>query len=411
LPLIFAQSKQVSELSVVQQIEKKTAQSELKKFRKSVDQARKLHEAKDYQNAIIDFEAALLIIPNHPQILSELAFTALFAQEYEIAIQASEKALSTFKIDQPLIEKDTDLLGSICFNLGSAYEKQGDVSKASQAYVKSLEYRLNRIVRERLEAIDPQKYAQFDTFHTKTLKGPLISQDQLCQAIIKNSKDPVEKKNPCQFIILDKQTTIDQAGLLDALRIEKNIAQFKNDPNLSLGIISFEISDLPMSIDFRFFMKSSKGYFYQEQPISIYNPGAFGIHQHLSIQKIKRFKFFGYGNPVFKIQFQTDFTDMDMAGTIENHQSSTYLMWCGLGQSLRPSCTKPLEISHLSETSINQLGEEKVDLSAEKPLEKWSLSVEDTDQTISVKQGELILIKKLPKSASFEIGERKLIIE
>ncbi len=416
MPSIFAQSKpdsqqSLSELSLVQQIEKKVAQSDLKKFRKHIEQARKSHEAKAYQNAISAFQAALKIIPNHPQTLSEIAYSALFHQDYPLSIQSSELGASILKAHHLMIEKDKDLLGSIYFNLGLSYEKQGDMLKASDAYVQSLEYRLNQTVRERLESIDPKKYAAFDSFHAKALKGPFVQQDELCQEIIKNTTTEIEKEKPCQFIILDKHTSIDQPGLLDQMIVQANMANFKNDPNLSLGIMAFQTSDLGGSIDFRFLIKTSKGYYYQNEPISIYNPGAFGIHQYLTLKQIKRFRFFGYENPIFKIQFETNFTDMDMAGAIEHNENHTYLIWCGIGNTMKPSCTKNLEIKESTETVINQIGDEKIDPSEAKPLESWSLIVEEQDQVIQVKQGDLIGIKKLRKQIAFEIGERKLIFE
>ncbi len=410
---VFAQSN--SDQSLVQQTEAKINTADLKTFRKLVEQARKAHIDQDYQKAVSGFQAALKVIPNHPQILSELAYSALSLQSYALVDQSSNQAISLLKAHQAQTEKDKDLMGSTLFNLGSSYEKQGQLSKAADAYVESLSFRLNRVVREKLEAIDPKKFIALNTFHAKALKGPFMKSSDLCQVAIKDIQVEGEK-NPCELVILDQKTDSSiNAGLSDFLNVEKNMAHFKNDPSFSLGLIAIEHlqenATMPISMDFLIFIKTEKGYFYQNQPVSIYNPGAFGIMQNLNIQQIKRFKFFGYEYPVFKIQFETDFRDADMAGAIEKLQKSQFLVWCGIGNSMQPSCTQRLEIQSSFEVIINSDMDSTIDQSQQKPLESWTLSIEEDEQSVDVKQGVLTRIKKLPKSASFELGKRKLIFE
>lgn len=410
---LFAQSN--SDQSLVQQIEAKINAKDLKTFRKHVEQARKAHLDQDYQKAVLAFQSALKVIPNHPQILSELAYSALSLESYALVDQSSNQAISLLKAHQPQTEKDKDLIGSSLFNLGTSYEKQAQLSKAADAYVESLRFRLNRVVREKLEAIDPKKFIALNTFHAKALKGPFLKSSDLCQAAIKDIQVEGEK-NPCELVILDQKTASSlNAGLLDFLNVEKNMAHFKNDPSFSLGFIAIkhleENAIMPMSMDFLILIKTEKGYFYQNQPISIYNPGAFGIMQNLNVQQIKRFKFFGYEHPIFKIQFETNFRDADMAGAIENLKSSQFLVWCGIGASMKPSCTQRLEIQSSSEVQVNAEIDSSVDQSQQKPLESWTLLIEEDEQSVDVKQGVLTSIKKLPKSASFELGKRKLIFE
>ena len=175
---LFAQSN--SDQSLVQQIEAKINAKDLKTFRKHVEQARKAHLDQDYQKAVLAFQSALKVIPNHPQILSELAYSALSLESYALVDQSSNQAISLLKAHQPQTEKDKDLIGSSLFNLGTSYEKQAQLSKAADAYVESLRFRLNRVVREKLEAIDPKKFIAFNTFHAKSLNGPFVNTNDLC---------------------------------------------------------------------------------------------------------------------------------------------------------------------------------------------------------------------------------------
>ncbi len=78
---------------------------------------------------------------------------------------------------------------------------------------------------------------------------------------------------------------------------------------------------------------------------------------------------------------------------------------------MKPSCTQRLEIQSSSEVQVNAEIDSSVDQSQQKPLESWTLLIEEDEQSVDVKQGVLTSIKKLPKSASFELGKRKLIFE
>jgi hypothetical protein len=110
-------------------------------FRGRMSQGRAFEKQGKYAEAMAEFEAALVIAPNHARALSELGWAAFKGGKLERSIEASRGAVSD--------EKDPRVAGASLYNLGRALEAQQDREGARRAYRDSLEVRPNQVVLER----------------------------------------------------------------------------------------------------------------------------------------------------------------------------------------------------------------------------------------------------------------------
>lgn len=119
-----------------------------KQYREHLREGRKLVQGKKYKEGLEVFEKALAIDPNNARILSEIGWAAYLAGDYERSIQANN--------DSVRFAKEDKLKGASLYNLGRVAEAQKDTSKAATYYERSLIFRENKTVRERLASVKAQ---------------------------------------------------------------------------------------------------------------------------------------------------------------------------------------------------------------------------------------------------------------
>ncbi|WP_157595170.1 tetratricopeptide repeat protein [Plesiocystis pacifica] len=102
--------------------------------------------AKDYAGAMAHLEAALEIDPGHVATLGELGWAAFRAGELALARRTTLAGLAHAPTD--------DQRGMLLYNLGRIDEAEGFPETAKARYRRSLQFRDNAIVRERLAGLE-----------------------------------------------------------------------------------------------------------------------------------------------------------------------------------------------------------------------------------------------------------------
>ncbi len=114
-----------------------------------------LEDQRKWSDALGEFEAALVAKPGDARALTEVGFTAYFADKLDRAKEASLAAVAAAKDDKKL-------RGAALFNLGLSVEKTMPHA-ASALYSESLKIRPNRAVRARLAKLQANKDASKPT--------------------------------------------------------------------------------------------------------------------------------------------------------------------------------------------------------------------------------------------------------
>ncbi len=385
--------------------DKKLSSAENKTYRQGLSEGRKLHKAKDYAGAVKAFEKALAVNPDDPRALSELGYAAFFAKDYKYAEESTKKALDR--------SSDPELRGATLYNLGLIYEANGKNADAITAYMQSLEARPNRVVREALAKLDPTKAALYDPLKPIALSGPYAKLDDWCKAAKADSSflqttvclSSIDKKSPPYGVEGQFEASAVAAPYL-AVRLVVAAAPLFFDEG-SAAPATFEGSGEAL---YHVAIQTKKGWYVTEEGIYVYNPGAFGIYNDLSIKSIEVKDAIPGGQPEVLISYSFDSRDSDMAGAIAYYASSEETILCGVGPSGAPSCTNPLTLKMVSGVDTSLWDEAELGPAPEKSSEaEWSLSLSFlADGQLELKQGSLKKTKALPKETKALLGTRAL---
>jgi tetratricopeptide (TPR) repeat protein len=138
----------------------------------AIARGRALAKKSDYSAAIRAFQEALGVDPDDPTALSELGLAAFRAGDFPLAVEISQRAVAV--APTPLLR------GASLYNLGRAQESLGQTDRAVDSYRRSYTDRPNRIVRERLLALDPEMTASLDPVSPQPLDGPYANLADFC---------------------------------------------------------------------------------------------------------------------------------------------------------------------------------------------------------------------------------------
>jgi tetratricopeptide (TPR) repeat protein len=161
---------------------KKATPDELRKYRAALKQGQSLAGKGDHAGALAAFNQALAVFPDDPVVLDEMGTVYYKQKDFANAETMARRAAAR--------TPDAKLRGRALFNLGRIQEARNEKDKAIDSYKRSLDDRPNRIVRERLAALDPASAAEKDRFAPAPMAGPFRSIKEWCErSDIKKSCD------------------------------------------------------------------------------------------------------------------------------------------------------------------------------------------------------------------------------
>jgi hypothetical protein len=365
---------------------KKPSAAETKNYNSALEEGRKLHVEKDYQGAIKAFEKALAAKPNDPQALSELGYAAYFDKNYSYALECTQKAIDN--------STDKELRGAAYYNLALILEETGKKSKAIDALVTSYTERPNRVVREKLAKLDAAKAAQLDPAAPKQMQGYYDDIDAWC--LVTRPITDINEEEPPYNCRADEELT---QGVLNI----KPGTAYKNIRFVYKSTSEMEDAEK----DYYIAIQTKKGWYVSKPLEYIYNPGAMGISNEITIDKIEIKELVGGGEPEIRIDYTVVRADSDMAGAIINTNTNKSTVFCGLTSYGTPSCTDPIQTANSTETDTEFWDEEELGPKPKtEPPTSWNLNISLSDGQLEIKQGTLKGIKSLPASAKAILGKR-----
>ncbi len=155
----------------------------------ALGKARKLAAAGKHAEAVAALEQAVKAHPDDLAAQAELGFEAYKAKDYARAEAVTRAVIA--KVPAPEVP-DMDLAcrtrGAALYNLGLILEATNRPRDAAAAYSDSLASRQSRLVREKLQKLDPALAAKRDPLAPDPLAGPFASVAASCEDEYKDAK-------------------------------------------------------------------------------------------------------------------------------------------------------------------------------------------------------------------------------
>ncbi len=153
---------------------------EVARFREGLKRGRALAGRGDLDGAVAAFQEALAAMPEEPRALDELGVAAWRKKDLPFAEKTLRRAVE--------VQADPRKRAAALYNLGRVLEDKADKAGAVAAYTRSLRDRPNKVVRERLGALDAAAAAALDPLTPKEMEGPFPSVKAWCKEQKKDCK-------------------------------------------------------------------------------------------------------------------------------------------------------------------------------------------------------------------------------
>lgn len=308
-----------------------------KSFLKAMADARALHEKKDYAGAVRGFQGALVIAPDDPRGLSELGWAAFFLNDLDLAEGSTRKAIE--------LAKEPYLKASSYYNLGRIQEERGQKDLAKESYKKSLEFKMNTTVKERLAQIDAALASSFEVLGVRGAAGPRVSLDSYCEGL---EKKALPEKVRCEGAPQD---------LGDAFKGPSRVLK-PGAPYLAVRVIASArwgdrdeaITREPPAVgggttEYHLAIRTKAGWFVVERAMTTENPGKDGITESVEVKELAVRGVVPGGSPFVLLRALHYRGDSNMSVNELEESTDEGLTVCGAGPSGIISCTRPIRLS------------------------------------------------------------------
>jgi hypothetical protein len=309
----------------------KLSEEDERRFLKAMVEARGLHDKKDYAGAVKGFQGALAIAPDDPRALSELGWSALYAKDLDLAEASTKKAL----------ERATEayLKASSHYNLGRIQEERGQRDEAIASYKRSLELKLNPVVKDRLAKLDAALAAAFEVLGVTNTKGPFVSVEAFCEDWKRRAlpeKTRCEPKREGLGEAYKGPSSVAKPGApYQAVRVVASSRALKGGEPPEIG---------GGATEYHLVLRTKVGFFAMEKAAATSNPGEDGITESLTVKELAVRDAIQGGAPEVIFRASHYRGDSNMAvNELEEYVNET-LTVCGVGPSERPSCTRPIPL-------------------------------------------------------------------
>jgi tetratricopeptide (TPR) repeat protein len=309
----------------------KLREEDERRFLKVMGEARALHEKKDYEGAIKGFQGALAIAPDDPLALSGLGWAAFYAKDLDLAEASTKKAL----------ERATEAyLKALChYNMGRIQEERGRREDAIASYKRSLELKMNPVVKERLAKLDAALAAAFEALGITGTKGPFVSLEAFC--------DDWKKRALPEKVRCDPKAE----GLGEAYKGPLSVAK-PGAPYQAVRVVASSRAvkggDPPElgggATEYHLVLRTKVGFFALEKAAETSNPGEDGITESLTVKELAVLDAIpgGAAEVLFRVSHYRGDSNMAV-NELEEYVKET-LTVCGVGPSEKPSCTRPIPL-------------------------------------------------------------------
>jgi hypothetical protein len=113
-------------------------------------------------------------------------------------------------------------------------------------------------------------------------------------------------------------------------------------------------------------IKLNNRWFVSNELFSVYNPGAMGMYEDISVEKFEPTNLIRSGSTEIKLIVNHHSTHLDRAVNEVEHWETTLLVLCSIGLSGKPGCTAPGIINLSGAREVLDDKEERVAIAAEK---------------------------------------------
>jgi tetratricopeptide (TPR) repeat protein len=353
--------------------DKELSAAERRQYNAALTEGRTLQRKKDFRGSIVAFRKALTIWPDDPHALSELGWAALFAKDLDLAESSLQRALDC--------ASESELRGSVLYNLGRVHEERDHKQLAIDSYVQSLRVRPNATVLARLRTLDMKMAAQMEMFELRTALGPFSSIGPFCSMVNKSpTLEPGERRcaetsREDEEILEGAQSIAAPAMPWRAVRLVQSCSgPFCRDTRLHLA----------MKIDTSWYVMPDVGF--------VCHPGAGGITANLRTKSLKTVDVVVGDNPEVVLELHGHMYDSDMGLNEYSQEETDTLVVCGIGASGVPSCTGAIPYEMQTARRVINIGGDEPGYKHTHLFDiSWSLTTafEGSDLVIEAKSGKL----------------------
>ena len=231
-------------------------------------EGRKLAADKKWGEATTELEKALGQVPGDPRALVDLGWAALQAGDPKKAKRANREALRR--------APDAETKAKALYNLGRIAEADGKRDDAIKAYGESLRLRPNETVQKQLDALAKPAAPSPSASASAAPTSVTTAQPLPCTA-----PTPLEEVTGC---IAKTVKLVDDPDVEDT-RVAETVAIDKSPDVLQKKISVVRAPESRFEDQFVLVASSLRGWATVADLGHTYNPGAFGIHEEITVPK------------------------------------------------------------------------------------------------------------------------------
>jgi hypothetical protein len=309
-----------------------------KAYLKALEAARTLHRKKDYAGAVKGFQKALEIMPDDARALSELGWSAFNDKQLGLAETSLKKAIER--------TSDAQLRGSTLYNLGRVHEEEGDKPRAIEDYQDSLRLRPNAVVLARLATLAPDAAKAFEIVTPTKALGPFPDLAAACAGVVQS----ITAADKTLVVTCDPNATTGSffEGAVEAVELAAPWAGARIVTTCQDAISTCAEGGVHLALQ----TKSDGKWWIAPNIESAYNPGAFGIYEGVTGEKIEVKDRVVGGAPEVVVQLRHERSDSDLGWNEVESDTTESMILCGLGPSNAPTCTGAIPLAHHGQRSI-----------------------------------------------------------
>ncbi len=293
-------------------------------YRAALRDGRAAHRSGDLPAAIAAFDRALALFADDPRALNERGWARYKGGDLQGAEADTRQALAR--------TVDRRLIGASWYNLGRIFEDREQAAEAADAYRRSLAARPNAIVQARLETLEQNDQASMAAV---ALAGPFADDAALC-AHLKTAAD-------VEHAACLPPAGPPIAGAPFGARFARTFIPLWDeappDPEGPGSDLWHLVLDVPA------------GRFVLLDVASTYNPGAFGIYEHVEFAGPST-RTLADGRTLAWLAVDHNRGDSDMGLNEVEEWNEQYVLVCGVGPSGVPACLGPLHTRRAGSRSI-----------------------------------------------------------
>ena len=309
-------------------------------YREALKEGRELHLAKDYAGAVAAFDRALAIREDDARALGEKGWAQFQAGDLAGAEKSTVEAIAR--------TSNKKFLGGMHYNMGRIHEQRGAKERAVASYRRSLEVRPgNEVVTGRLTRLGGAVPTR-NSFTGVAPAGPFPDLAAACDSFAKRAQaDDADVRIHCGQTRGEpdegtnepiEKTVSGQGAILEARFVETPLTW----------------SDDGWSTEsyYHLVLRTAAGWYWVDELAYVYNPGAFGIYEELSVETLALRQIVPGGEPELEVSFTHSRMDSDMGLNEVEEWQRRVLIVCGVGGSGAPTCTEQIGFAESASRGI-----------------------------------------------------------